>query len=70
MLSALASMALVLFHRVDRLLEEPRGGQSMNQMGSQEFSEIKQEAAQETNTGEWVTWSHEDGSRYEGEARK
>ncbi len=42
----------------------------MNRMGSQEFSEIKQEAAQETNTGEWVTWSHEDGSRYEGEARK
>ena len=28
-ISALASMALVLFQRVDRLLEEPRGGESM-----------------------------------------
>ena len=28
-LSALASMALVLFQRMDWLLEEPRGGESM-----------------------------------------
>ncbi len=43
---------------------------SVNPVGSQEFSEIKEEAPQETDNGEWVTWTYEDGSRYEGEARK